>query len=400
MGVFFISEGWKSSRRNHMPPTPDWAEVEIKTEVIGDDVKRNEPPATDAAVLDNEAGDIPTSAQFLYNEEEKITIIEAESANSQLLEKAIAPTSDIEENKAETQPATADSANSDEPAQEDLDKLYEEELPEDIIEEQSLQDDGTDSEFTHIYTKNIKDIDTKPTRKPFYFGENSVIAIVIDDMGISLNRTKDIASLQAPLTVSFLTYGKNLEQQVQNSVDAGHEVMLHTPMEPHSKADVAPDVLTTQMTPDEIQQKLKVMLAKFSGIRGINNHMGSKLTEDYSRMQAVMVVLKEHGLFFLDSKTSAKSKAEKAAADACIPYAHRHVFLDNTNDKAYILGQLKKTENLARKNGYVIAIGHPKTGTYAALSEWLPTLKDKQIRLVPLTEIVKILNPHYEIEPL
>lgn len=383
-----------------MPPTPDWAEVEIKTEVIGDDAKHNELPATDAAVSDNEAGDIPTSAQFLYNEEEKITIIEAESANSQLLEKAIAPTSNIEENKAETQPVTADSANFDEPAQEDLDKLYEEELPEDIIEEQSLQDDGTDSEFTHIYTKNIKDIDTKPTRKPFYFGENPVIAIVIDDMGISLKRTKDIASLQAPLTVSFLTYGKNLKQQVENSRQSGQEIMIHVPMEAQKKVDEAPDVLTTKMSTAQLQNGLKEMLSKFEGIKGINNHMGSRLTEDKARMEAIMEILKQHKLFFLDSKTSPHSRAKEAAETVQIGYVSRNVFLDNNNDKAYILGQLAQTERLAHKNGFAIAIGHPKTQTYAALSEWLPTLKDKQIRLVPLTEIVKILNPHYEIEPL
>lgn len=265
-----------------------------------------------------------------------------------------------------------------------LDKLYEEDLPDDIIEPAAVSDG------------KIKNIKIVPVRKPVYFGKNPAVVIVIDDMGISRKRTADIASLKYPLTTAFLTYGKNLEQQVQNSVDAGHEVMLHTPMEPHSKVDVAPDVLTTQMTPDEIQQKLKVMLAKFSGIRGINNHMGSKLTEDYSRMQAVMAVLKEQGLFFLDSKTSAKSKAEKAAADAGIPYAHRHVFLDNTNDKAYILGQLKKTENLARKNGYVIAIGHPKTGTYAALKEWLPKMEERGLQLVHLSRVVDVLHPRFE----
>ena len=117
-------------------------------------------------------------------------------------------------------------------------------------------------------------------------------------------------------------------------------------------------------------------------------------------MEAIMEILKQHKLFFLDSKTSPHSRAKEAAETVQIGYVSRNVFLDNNNDKVYILGQLAQTERLAHKNGFAIAIGHPKTQTYAALSEWLPTLKDKQIRLVPLTEIVKILNPHYEIEPL
>ena len=122
--------------------------------------------------------------------------------------------------------------------------------------------------------------------------------------------------------------------------------------------------------------------------------MGSKLTEDYNRMKTVMETLKEKGLYFLDSKTSPKSKAEMAAKDSGIAYAHRHIFLDNQNDKAYILGQLSKVERLADKNGYAIAIGHPKTQTYAALKEWLPTVDKKGIKIIPLSVAIKILNPN------
>lgn len=267
-----------------------------------------------------------------------------------------------------------------------LDRLYEEDLPDDIIE-------PVKKSAARDKTKNMHII---PARKPTYFGKEPAVVIVIDDMGISQKRTADIVSLKYPLTTAFLTYGRNLEQQIQNSVAAGQEIMLHTPMEPFSKAEVAPDVLTTKMTNAEIQQNLKIMLKKFPNIRGINNHMGSKLTEDYGRMKAVMAVLKERGLFFLDSKTSPKSRAEKAAADAGIQYAHRHVFLDNSNDKAYVLGQLAKAESLARKNGYVIAIGHPKTETYAALKEWLPKLKKKGLQLVHLSRVIDVLHPRFE----
>lgn len=269
-----------------------------------------------------------------------------------------------------------------------LDKLYEEDLPDDIIEPKEAE----------VSTDKVKVLNIVPARKPLYFGKNPLVVVVIDDMGISQKRTADIISLKYPLTAAFLTYGKNLTQQMQNSAAAGQEIMLHTPMEPFSKADVAPDVLTTKMSGEEIQNNLKAMLEKFPEIKGINNHMGSKLTEDYERMQAVMAVLKERGLFFLDSKTSPKSKAEKAAADVGIQYAHRHVFLDNNNDKAYVLGQLAKVEKLARKNGYVIAIGHPKIATYAALKEWLPQLEKKKLQLVHLSKVVEILHPHIDAE--
>lgn len=261
-----------------------------------------------------------------------------------------------------------------------IEAAYEEQLPDDII-------DASD-----VYTSKIYGMHIIPDRKPPHF-ETPVIAVVIDDMGISLKRTADIASLKAPLTVSFLTYGRRLSEQVENSRRAGQEIMIHVPMEAKSNIDVAPDVLTTAMSKDEIKRNLSVMLGKFDNVQGINNHMGSKLTEDKERMAAVMEVLKQNNMFFLDSKTSAGSHAEEAAAETDVAYAHRHVFIDNNNDKKYILGQLQKAEKIALKNGYAIAIGHPKSHTFEALKEWLPALNGKKVRLVPLSQIVRVLHP-------
>lgn len=266
-------------------------------------------------------------------------------------------------------------------------KLYEEDLPDNIIDEEQTEEDTT----VHYQQKNIKDIDVKVLPRPKH-EDKKLIAVVIDDMGVNVRRTKDIISLKAPLTSSFLTYGPHLAKQIEKARAAGHEIMAHVPMQPHKDLYTAPDGLTVNMSDEELSEKFELMLQKFAGIKGVNNHMGSKFTEDKRVMSDIMKILKAHDLFFLDSKTTAKSVGGEVAKIYGVRYATRHVFLDNKNEKNYILGQLNQAEKIANKNGYAVAIGHPKSQTYAALKEWLPTLDDKGLKLVHMSEIVELRN--------
>ncbi len=272
-----------------------------------------------------------------------------------------------------------------------IEATYEEELPEgeylDVTEENLISTNKATSD-------KLKDMEINIARKPPYFGEMPVIVVVIDDMGISQRRTKDISSLQAPITSSFLTYSQNLEKQIEQARQSGHEIIVHIPMQAKSNIDAAPDVLTVDMSAAEIAVNFENMLDKFSNVSGVNNHMGSLFTERAEKLAPVMDVLRRRGLFFLDSKTSSKSVAKQVATDYAVPYAHRHVFLDNINEKEYVLKQLELTEKIANRNGYAVAIGHPKSATFLALKDWLPSLEEKNLKLLPLSEVVKVLNPH------
>ena len=224
--------------------------------------------------------------------------------------------------------------------------------------------------------------------------ETPLIAVVIDDMGINRKRTLDIISIEAPLTSSFLTYGSDLNGLAQKAKAAGHEIMIHAPMEPKVEASLAPDTLRTDMTRDEIEDLFSQMINKFADIKvsGINNHMGSKFTEDETSLGYVMDIIKEKGMFFLDSKTTSVSKGKELAVAEKVNFAQRDVFLDNENNYDYILNQLQKAENIAGKKGFAIAICHPKSQTYPALKDWVESLKDKNIKLVHVSEIVGAIN--------
>lgn len=225
-----------------------------------------------------------------------------------------------------------------------------------------------------------------------------MVAVVIDDMGVSVPHTRDILSLEKPITASFLTYGAANRKQVKEAKEKGFEVMLHVPMMPHAKADLAPVTLSPDMQEDEIKNDFVQMLDRYKGLgmKGINNHMGSLFTEDEKSLGYVMQILKDRNLFFLDSKTTAKSVGAKVAAEYGVPYIARDVFLDNENDYNYIMKQLRQTEKIAHMRGYAVAIGHPRTQTYLALRDWMKELPERKIRLVRLGDLVRDVNKKAE----
>ena len=220
------------------------------------------------------------------------------------------------------------------------------------------------------------------------------IVIVIDDMGISPMHTKEILSLKAPITTSFLTYGNAKKETAQKAHEDGFEIMLHVPMMPHIEASLAPVTLSSDMSDEEIKEKFNEMLERYNGVEllGINNHMGSKFTEDEHAMGLIMEILKERGMYFLDSKTTPKSVGKKVAEKHEVPYIARDVFLDNENNYEAIMNQLLTTEQIASKKGFVVAIGHPRTNTYKALKTWLQHYDKDKFELIQIHDLLKALN--------
>lgn len=220
-----------------------------------------------------------------------------------------------------------------------------------------------------------------------------VIAIVIDDMGVDRRRSNRMIGFQGPLTLSFLTYAKDLKEQGAQARAKGHELMLHVSMEPSSnKVDPGPNVLLVGQKPETILQRLRWGLDRFEGFVGINNHMGSKFTSHVASMRVVIQELKKRGLLFLDSRTSGRTVGAKLARRAGVPYVERNVFLDHDDDVEKIKAQLKTVENIARKRGRSVAIGHPRDATLKALEGWLSTVTSKGFQLVPISALARVVR--------
>jgi uncharacterized protein len=218
-----------------------------------------------------------------------------------------------------------------------------------------------------------------------------MIAIVLDDVGVSRRGAERAIDLPGPLTLAFMTYAAGLPAMTEAARRAGHELMLHVPMQPLSDAiDPGPNVLSADLSRAELMQRLAWGLDRFEGYVGVNNHMGSRFTASPEGMATVMAELKARGLLFLDSLTAGNSVAGEWAARTGVPYAVRDVFLDNEpGDAAAIHNQLAILEQTARERGYAIGIGHPHAGTVEALAQWIPEMRARGFRLVPISAVVR-----------
>lgn len=217
------------------------------------------------------------------------------------------------------------------------------------------------------------------------------VAIVIDDLGWDLQAAQSLLALDAPLSFAILPAAPYQSYIVQEAQRRGRDVLLHLPMEPHGYPDIDPgrDALLSRMHAAELAAHLERALQVLPTVVGVNNHMGSRLTENREAMRVVMQHLKQHNLFFLDSRTSLHSLAYHTAREMGVRTAQRHIFLDHEVHRDKIAQRLDDLMALANTHGWAIGIGHPYPETLQALQQSLSTLRRSGVELVPVSYLVE-----------
>jgi len=216
-------------------------------------------------------------------------------------------------------------------------------------------------------------------------------AIVIDDLGNERGPAERIASWPEPVAGAVLPAVRFSAECARALERGGKEVLLHLPMEPDRYPAVkpGPGVILRSQPDEEIMRTLEADLATVPGAVGVNNHMGSAATSDPRVMRAVAAVLARRGLFFLDSRTTDTTVAERTAEESSVKSAHRRVFLDDVATEPAIRTQLAELVRRAREEGSAIAIGHPYPATLSVLEADLPGLEKRGVKLVRVGDLVK-----------
>jgi len=217
------------------------------------------------------------------------------------------------------------------------------------------------------------------------------ISIIIDDLGYSLEMLNKLIEINQPLTLSIIPHLRYSRKTAQIAHDKGYEIMLHLPMEPENYPANNPGLgaILTHMAPEEIYHAVLENIASLPYIKGVNNHMGSKATQDYTIMKHVLEVIKEHNLYFIDSQTSDQTVAYKVAQEMNVPTGLRVIFIDKIQEIAYTENEIRSLYDYAKNNGYAIGIGHAFPTTIQALKNSLPEMNSHGVKLVFASEIVR-----------
>ena len=218
-------------------------------------------------------------------------------------------------------------------------------------------------------------------------------SIIIDDLGNNLQYGQDIIKIPGAITIAVLPKTLYSERLAKLANKHNKEVMLHLPMQAITHHQLSPGTLDLHMTQDEFKKQLTINLNSIPFVRGINNHMGSLLTQHPGHMTWLMDTLSQRGdLYFVDSRTTDKTVAEKIAVEYNIPNLSRDFFLDSDDDEATLHKQFDRFINMVNKRGYALAIAHPYPRTIKFLRQNLKRLNQQGIRLVPASHLIESVN--------
>ncbi|WP_337039220.1 divergent polysaccharide deacetylase family protein [Paenibacillus illinoisensis] len=228
------------------------------------------------------------------------------------------------------------------------------------------------------------------------------VCIIIDDLGNRMKGTEEILSLPFKVNVAIMPFLPTTKEDAEKAHERGINILVHMPMEPkHGRKDwLGPGAITSDLSDEEIRKRVEAAIDNVPYAVGMNNHMGSKITTNRRIMSIVLDVCKEHGLFFVDSKTDYKSVVSKLAAEKEMPFIENEIFLDDNHTTEHITKQMKLIEKRLELQDTCVTIGHVGSAglkTAKVIKTMVPQWSGK-IEPISISEMVK-LNANPSPEP-
>jgi polysaccharide deacetylase 2 family uncharacterized protein YibQ len=219
--------------------------------------------------------------------------------------------------------------------------------------------------------------------------DNHKLAVIIDDLGYSVERGKRALALPGPLTVAVLPFTPHAETLAAMANDAEVDVIIHQPMQSLALGHNDAGTLTAEMSAEVFRASVGRALDAVPHAVGVSNHTGSLLTTHRGAMVWFMTEVDHRGLFFVDSRTTHHTVALEVAMDHGIPATKRDVFLDHVMDRTAMEQQFARALAIAKRQGHAVLIAHPHDASFEFLEQVLPLLADYDMQAVRVSTLTR-----------
>ncbi len=225
-------------------------------------------------------------------------------------------------------------------------------------------------------------------------GNGGKLAIIIDDFGQNRSGVKEMMSIDRHMTFAVMPFLQFSKDDAQMAHEKGFEVIAHLPLESNGGrlSWVGPKPILSSMLDEEITKITKNALDDIPFAAGANIHMGSKAGSDVHVINAILSLIKERNLYFVDSRSCNHPIAKGIADKMGVACLERNIFIDGKKPKSLILDNLAKAQEMALKKGKAIVIGHVGTEggviTAEAIREMLPEFDKNNVSLVYVSELL------------
>ncbi len=232
-------------------------------------------------------------------------------------------------------------------------------------------------------------IPQRPARRP---DQPARLAFIIDDVGAYDIGALDLKKLGVPITASILPDAPRAHEEAEWVQEYGLQALIHLPMAPQNgdgQTYEHEQTINLHSTDDDIRSLIERAKQIIPNAIGVNNHQGSLATADSGLMTRTLKIIKEEGLFFVDSRTIGNTVAYDVAQSLGMKANYKDAFLDHVKTYSHSIEQIHRLVEIALQKGEAIGIGHPNESTLRAIRDSISYIQSRGVNLVFVSELVE-----------
>ena len=220
-----------------------------------------------------------------------------------------------------------------------------------------------------------------------------IIALIIGELGVSKSNIE--LGLPEEVTFGFSSYIDISSAYLNN------QLLLNIPLQSvdYPKDDPGPQALLLENSEQENLNRLNAILNKKINYQGVYTPADENYTNSEKTAEFLLANLKQRNLIYLCGIADKNNLIYQIAKKIDFHILANDVILDDVISSEAINDKLIELENIAREQGSAIAVGSSYPLTIELLKQWIPSLKEKDIKILPIKDFYQITKMRKALLP-